>query len=162
MLAPEHPLVPGITAAGGAPRWRRTCARRRRESEIDRLNAERGKTGVFTGAYAVNPVNGEKIPVWIADYVLMGYGTGAIMCVPGHDERDFAFARKFGLPVVQVVSRDGSTYDLDGGRSRGGHRRQLRPRGAAWPRPNSSRPSAAGWRKRASAARRSTTACATG
>ncbi|HEX7502734.1 MAG TPA: leucine--tRNA ligase, partial [Acidobacteriota bacterium] len=79
---------------------------------IDRLNAERTKTGVFLGALAVNPVNGEKIPVWIADYVLMGYGTGAIMCVPAHDERDFAFAKKFSLPIVQVVSRDGSVYDL--------------------------------------------------
>ena len=132
------------------------------ESEIDRLNAERAKTGVFTGAYAVNPVNGEKIPVWIADYVLMGYGTGAIMCVPGHDERDFEFARKFGLPIVQVVSRDGSTYDLAGRRSRRRASPSIPAHGAACPRPSSRRRSAAGWRKRASAARRSTTGCATG
>ena len=62
------------------------------------------KTGVFTGAYATNPVNGQAIPVWIADYVLMGYGTGAIMAVPGHDERDFEFARAFHLPIVRVVA----------------------------------------------------------
>jgi leucyl-tRNA synthetase len=77
------------------------------------MNAERASTGVFTGGYAVNPVNGERIPIWIADYVLMGYGTGAIMAVPGHDARDFAFARRFGLPIVQVVSRDGSLYELE-------------------------------------------------
>ncbi len=111
----------------GAPRWRPIVRKAQGESEIDRLNAERAKTGVFTGAYAVNPVNGEKIPVWIADYVLMGYGTGAIMCVPGHDERDFAFARKFGLPIVQVVSRDGSAYDLEAAEADRGHRRQFRP-----------------------------------
>jgi leucyl-tRNA synthetase len=113
VLAPEHPLVPGITAPERRREVEAYVRKVQGESEIDRLNAERAKTGVFTGAYAVNPVNGEKVPVWTADYVLMGYGTGAIMCVPGHDERDFAFARKFGLPVVQVVSRDGSTYDLE-------------------------------------------------
>jgi leucyl-tRNA synthetase len=113
VLAPEHPLLPGITAAGRRADVEAYVRQAQAESEMDRLNAERAKTGVFTGAYALNPVNGEKIPVWTADYVLPGYGTGAIMCVPGHDERDFAFARKFGLPVVQVVSRDGSAYDLD-------------------------------------------------
>ncbi|MCX6556944.1 MAG: leucine--tRNA ligase [Candidatus Aminicenantes bacterium] len=112
VLAPEHPLVKAITAVEQRDEVDDYIRKAQGESEIDRLNAERAKTGVFTGAYAVNPVNGAKIPVWIADYVLMGYGTGAIMCVPGHDERDFAFANKFHLPVVQVVSRDGSTYDL--------------------------------------------------
>jgi leucyl-tRNA synthetase len=112
VLAPEHPLVPNLTTAERRGEVDAYIRKAQGESEIDRLNVERAKSGVFTGAYAVNPVNGEKIPVWIADYVLMGYGTGAIMCVPGHDNRDFAFARKFGLPVVQVVSRDGSTYDL--------------------------------------------------
>ena len=76
----------------------------RRESEIERLSTEKEKTGVFTGAYAINPVNGEQIPIWIADYVLMGYGTGAIMAVPAHDERDFEFATKFGLPIVEVIA----------------------------------------------------------
>lgn len=112
VLAPEHPLLGALTVPGRRAEVEAYARRAQGESEIDRLNAERAKTGVFTGAYAVNPVNGEKIPVWTADYVLMGYGTGAIMCVPGHDERDFAFARKYGLPVVQVVSRDGSAYDL--------------------------------------------------
>lgn len=74
-------------------------------TEIERTSTEREKTGVFTGGYAINPVNGEKIPVWIADYVLMTYGTGAIMAVPAHDERDFAFALKFGLPIIPVIER---------------------------------------------------------
>ena len=75
-----------------------------RETEIERMSTEREKTGVFTGSYAINPVNGERIPIWIADYVLAGYGTGAIMAVPAHDERDFAFARKFGLPIRRVIA----------------------------------------------------------
>lgn len=112
VLAPEHPLLAALTAPGRRAEVEAYARRAQGESEIDRLNAERAKTGVFTGAYAVNPINGEKIPVWTADYVLMGYGTGAIMCVPGHDDRDFAFARTYGLPVVQVVSRDGSAYEL--------------------------------------------------
>ena len=112
VLAPEHPLLAEITAAKQRGEVEAYIRKAQGESEIDRLNVARAKTGVFTGSYAINPVNSEKIPVWIADYVLMGYGTGAIMCVPGHDERDFEFARKFGLPVVQVVSGDGSTYDL--------------------------------------------------
>ena len=112
VLAPEHPLVSHITAAKQHSEVQAYIRKAQGESEIDRLNVARSKTGIFTGAYAINPVNGEKIPVWIADYVLMGYGTGAIMCVPGHDDRDFEFARKFNLPIVQVVSRDGSTCDL--------------------------------------------------
>ena len=74
------------------------------KSDLDRTELAKTKTGVFTGAYAINPVNGQLIPVWIADYVLMGYGTGAIMAVPGHDERDFEFARTFDLPIVRVVA----------------------------------------------------------
>ena len=65
------------------------------------------KTGVFTGSYAINPLNGEKTPIWLSDYVLADYGTGAIMCVPAHDDRDFEFAKKFGLPIVQVIAKDG-------------------------------------------------------
>ena len=75
-------------------------------TEIERTNAEREKTGVFTGAYAINPATGERVPIWIADYVLVQYGTGAIMAVPGHDERDYDFARIFGLPIVEVVASD--------------------------------------------------------
>jgi leucyl-tRNA synthetase len=83
------------------------------KSEIDRTAEDREKTGVWTGSYAVNPVNGEKIPIWIADYVLMGYGTGAIMAVPAHDQRDFEFARKFALPVKVVVQPEGDSLDGD-------------------------------------------------
>ena len=118
VLAPEHPLVSAITAktweSGTDPRWtagaatpveavaayRHTVSRR---SDLERQES-REKTGVFTGAYATNPVNGQQIPVFIADYVLMGYGTGAIMAVPGHDQRDWEFAREFGLRIVEVIS----------------------------------------------------------
>jgi leucyl-tRNA synthetase len=112
VLSPEHPLLSCITAAKRRSEVEAYIRKAQGESEIDRMNVARTKTGVFTGTYAINPVNGEKIPIWIADYVLMNYGTGAIMCVPGHDDRDFEFAKKFDLPIVQVVSRDGSTYDL--------------------------------------------------
>ena len=74
-----------------------------KKSDLERTELAKEKTGVFTGGYAINPVNGEKIPIWIADYVLISYGTGAIMAVPGHDTRDFEFATKFNLPIVQVV-----------------------------------------------------------
>ena len=78
-----------------------------RQSDIEREAVDKEKTGVFTGGYAINPVNGAKIPIWIADYVLMTYGTGAIMAVPAHDERDFAFARKFGLKIIPVIQPEG-------------------------------------------------------
>ncbi len=105
VLAPEHPLVDGITHPEREAEVRAYVARARRQTDQERTAAaEREKTGVFTGAYAVNPVNGERIPIWVADYVLITYGTGAIMAVPAHDERDHAFARTFGLPIVEVVS----------------------------------------------------------
>jgi len=103
VLAPEHPLVATITAADQqavVAAYIENCASK---SDMDRGDLNKDKSGVFTGAHAVNPVNQEKIPVWIADYVMMGYGTGAIMAVPAHDERDFEFAKKFDLPVIQVV-----------------------------------------------------------
>jgi leucyl-tRNA synthetase len=103
VLAPEHPQVPQITLKKHRTEVEAYIHKAQGESEIDRLNAERVKTGVFTGATAVNPVNGEKIPVWIADYVMLGYGTGAIMAVPGQDARDWEFAEKFGLPIVRTV-----------------------------------------------------------
>src|SRR5205814_2019554 len=78
-----------------------------RKSDFDRTEVAKTKTGVFTGAYAINPVNGKQIPIWIADYVLASYGTGAIMAVPGHDERDFEFAKTFGLPIPRVVAAPG-------------------------------------------------------
>ena len=103
VLAPEHPLVDAITTPEQRAAVDEYRERAGRMSEIDREAADREKTGVFTGAYAINPVNEERIPIWIADYVLMSYGSGAIMAVPGHDERDFAFAQKYGLAIVEVI-----------------------------------------------------------
>ena len=104
VLAPEHPLVDSITTDAQATAVADYVKQARNRSDMDRqLAAEKEKTGVFTGAYAINPVNGERIPVWIADYVLMSYGTGAIMAVPAHDERDHAFAKTFDLPIIEVI-----------------------------------------------------------
>ena len=103
VLSPEHRLVPQITTPAQAPAVETYKAFASGKSDLERTELAKDKTGVFTGAYAINPVNGEKIPVWIADYVLASYGTGAIMAVPAHDTRDFEFATKFNLPVIQVV-----------------------------------------------------------
>ena len=103
VLAPEHPLVDEILTPEHAAAVADYRARIASKSDLERTDLAKEKTGVFTGASAVNPVNGEAIPIWIADYVLMGYGTGAIMAVPAHDERDLEFARAFGLPITQVV-----------------------------------------------------------
>jgi leucyl-tRNA synthetase len=103
VLAPEHPLVGAITMAEQRAVVTAYQAEAARKSELERTELAKKKTGVFTGAHAVNPVNGEQVPVWIADYVLAGYGTGAIMAVPAHDERDFEFAMQFGLPIRTVV-----------------------------------------------------------
>jgi len=111
VLAPEHPLVDVITTAkcrGAVQEYRRQAATK---SDMDRVDLAKEKTGEFTGAYAINPVNSQKIPIWISDYVLISYGTGAIMCVPAHDERDFEFAQKFNLPIVAVVKPDSKTAD---------------------------------------------------
>ena len=103
VLSPEHPLVEALTR----PEYRTAIeaykARARKKSDLERTELSKEKTGAFTGAYAVNPVNGKEIPVWIADYVLSTYGTGAIMAVPAHDERDFAFATAYNLPIIEVV-----------------------------------------------------------
>jgi len=110
VLAPEHPLVSEITASEQKEAievYRKAISSK---SDLDRGDLNKDKSGVFTGAFAINPVNGEQIPIWIADYVMMGYGTGAIMAVPAHDERDFEFAEKFALPVLQVVQ---PTNDAD-------------------------------------------------
>ncbi|MDR7605604.1 MAG: leucine--tRNA ligase, partial [Armatimonadota bacterium] len=107
VLAPEHPLVPVLTAPDRRAEVEAYTYQARRQSEIDRMSTEREKTGVFLGSYATNPVNDQRIPIWIADYVLMGYGTGAIMGVPAHDQRDFEFARKYGLPVPVVIQPPG-------------------------------------------------------
>ena len=108
VLAPEHPLIDELTATDRKSEVEQYRFNARRKSEIDRLSTDREKTGVPLGTFAVNPINGERIPIWIADYVLLGYGTGAIMAVPAHDERDFAFAQKFGLPVRHVVAPRGT------------------------------------------------------
>ena len=114
VLSPEHPLVDTVTTPEqkhAVEQYRAQCASK---SDLERTDLSKEKTGVFTGAYAVNPVNGKQIPVWIADYVLMGYGTRAIMAVPAHDERDFAFAQVFGLPILQVVQPPSEDTDWRG------------------------------------------------
>jgi len=103
VLAPEHALVPEITSEAQREAVEAYQKQVISKSDLERTELAKEKTGVFTGAYAINPVNGEKIPIWIADYVLTGYGTGAIMAVPAHDERDWEFAKKFDLPIRQVV-----------------------------------------------------------
>ncbi len=104
VLAPEHPLVEQLAAISIEPTELREYVRHAAGKKSEERAAATEKTGVFTGFYAVNPVNGANVPIWVADYVLMDYGTGAIMAVPAHDERDFEFAEKFGLPIVQVVA----------------------------------------------------------
>jgi leucyl-tRNA synthetase len=104
VLAPEHPLVEKITTPEQKEAVNAYLDQVKAKSDLERTDLAKDKTGVFTGAYAINPVNGEKMPIWIADYVLMSYGTGAIMAVPAHDERDFEFAKKFELPIKEVVA----------------------------------------------------------
>ncbi|HNR46096.1 MAG TPA: leucine--tRNA ligase [Anaerolineaceae bacterium] len=103
VLAPEHPLVAEITSEAQRPLVQAYIEQATRQTDVQREAADKEKTGVFTGGYAINPVNGERVPIWIADYVLMTYGTGAIMAVPAHDQRDFEFARKFNLPIRIVI-----------------------------------------------------------
>ena len=113
VLAPEHPLVDTITTEEYRSIVDAYIKQATRQTDIERESAEKDKTGVFTGGFAINPVNNELIPIWIADYVLMTYGTGAIMAVPAHDERDFEFALKFGLPIIPVIDRpDGLTKSV--------------------------------------------------
>ncbi len=103
VLAPEHPLITKITKDQNLDAVSKYVEAVKKKSELERTSLEKEKTGVFTGAYAVNPVNNEKIPIWVADYVIGWYGTGAVMAVPAHDERDFEFAKKFKLPIKTVV-----------------------------------------------------------
>lgn len=105
VLAPEHHLVDEIVTEEQLAEVEQYRERTARKSDLERTELAKDKTGVFTGAYAINPVNAERIPIWIADYVLLGYGTGAIMAVPAHDERDFEFATKFDLPIREVVAQ---------------------------------------------------------
>ncbi|MEN8240392.1 MAG: leucine--tRNA ligase [Chloroflexota bacterium] len=113
VLAPEHPLVAKITTAEQKKEVDAYVHQAERQTDIERESADNEKTGVFTGAYAINPVNEERIPIWIADYVLLSYGTGAIMAVPAHDQRDFEFARKYDLEVRVVIQPD-EVEPLDG------------------------------------------------
>jgi leucyl-tRNA synthetase len=109
VLAPEHPYINAITTSEHKTKVQAYVQWAKNRSERERMTEVKKVSGEFTGAYAINPLNGEEIPIWVADYVLMGYGTGAIMAVPGHDSRDFAFARHFKLPIIQVVTRKGET-----------------------------------------------------
>jgi leucyl-tRNA synthetase len=107
VLAPEHPLVPEITQPSHRAEVEAYIEQARRQTEVERLSTEKEKTGVFTGAHAVNRLNGEKVPILVGDYVLLSYGTGVVMGVPAHDERDFAFAKRYGLPIRVVVAPPG-------------------------------------------------------
>ena len=113
VLAPEHPLVDKVTNEENRQEVEAYKLQAARQDEIQRGATDKEKTGVFTGGYAINPVNQARIPIWIADYVMMGYGTGAIMAVPAHDERDFEFARKFGLEIIPVIQPDGEQLKGD-------------------------------------------------
>ena len=108
VIAPEHPFVERLLTPAQRAAVQTYCEQAARKSELDRTELSKVKTGVFTGAYAINPVTDEPIPIWVADYVLASYGTGAIMAVPAHDERDFDFAKAFHLPIVQVVRQVGN------------------------------------------------------
>ena len=109
-LAPEHPLVPQLVNADTRAKVEAYVQAAQQKSDVERQE-NKDKTGVFTGSYAINPVNGQKVPIWVADYILGGYGTGAIMAVPAHDERDLEFAEKFDLPVVQVIEKPENSAD---------------------------------------------------
>ncbi len=115
VIAPEHPMVRSLTSSSQSASVQQYCEAASFKSDRERTEGDKKKTGVFTGSYAINPVNGEAIPIWIADYVLAGYGTGAIMAVPAHDERDFEFAKAYGLAIRAVIDppRDGSV-DAEG------------------------------------------------
>lgn len=106
VVSPEHPILQKITTPEQKAAVEKYQAESAKKSDFERADLNKNKTGVFTGAYAINPVNGKKIPVWTSDYVLMGYGTGAIMAVPAHDERDYAFAKKFGLDIIEVIKSE--------------------------------------------------------
>lgn len=112
VLAPEHPLVSSLTTDKTRDQVTAYCESAIKKSEIERQE-NKTKTGVFTGSYAKNPLTGEKIPIWVADYVLLGYGEGAVMAVPAHDERDFEFAQKFDLPVKKVIEKPATSTDSD-------------------------------------------------
>ena len=110
-LAPEHPLIPQLVNSDTREKVEAYVQASQQKSDVERQE-NKEKTGVFTGSYVINPVNGQKLPIWVADYVLGGYGTGAVMAVPAHDERDFAFAEKFDLPIIQVIDKPEHSADV--------------------------------------------------
>jgi leucyl-tRNA synthetase len=112
VLAPEHPLAKQLANSNTREAVEGYIAEAARKSEVERMNESREKTGVFTGAHAINPATGEKMQIWLADYALATYGTGALMAVPAHDERDFAFADKFGLPIIDVVEKPETSEEV--------------------------------------------------
>ena len=111
VLAPEHEIIKDITTPENKEAMDKYVYDASTKSNVSRMT-DKEKTGVFTGAYGINPLNGAKTPIWVSDYVLADYGTGAIMCVPAHDDRDFEFAKKFNLPIIQVISKDGKEEEL--------------------------------------------------
>ena len=110
VLAPEHALAKRLATEDHKEEVEQYIFQASMKSNVDRMQ-DKEKTGVFTGTYAINPLNGAKVPIWLSDYVLADYGTGAIMCVPAHDDRDFAFAKKFDLPIIQVIAKDGKEIE---------------------------------------------------
>lgn len=114
VLAPEHPLVLDITTEDELKTVKEYINATKQKTDLDRSELNKDKTGVFTGSFAVNPINGEKVPIWIADYVLYSYGKGAVMAVPAHDERDFEFANKYGLDIKKIIDTDEDCYTGDG------------------------------------------------
>ncbi len=111
VLAPEHAIIKDITTPENKEAMEKYIYDASTKSNVSRMT-DKEKTGVFTGSYGINPLNGAKTPIWVSDYVLADYGTGAIMCVPAHDDRDFEFAKKFNLPIIQVISKDGKEAEL--------------------------------------------------
>ena len=118
VLAPEHELAKGLATDETRNAVEDYIYKSSLKSSVDRLQ-DKEKTGVFTGSYAINPLNNAKVPIWLSDYVLADYGTGAIMCVPAHDDRDFEFAKKFDLPIIQVIAKDGKEMENMGGYGEG-------------------------------------------
>lgn len=110
VLAPEHKLAAKLAVPETREAVENYIFESSMKSNVDRMQ-DKEKTGVFTGSYAINPLNGAKVPIWLSDYVLADYGTGAIMCVPAHDDRDFAFAKKFDIPIIQVIAKDGKEIE---------------------------------------------------
>ncbi len=162
-VAPEHPLVEQITTAeqrAAVAEYRERAARR---SDVDRMRGDRARVGVFTGAYAVNPLNGERVPVYVADYVLMSHGSGAIMGVPAHDERDFEFAARQSVPVKVVVEPPGQGGAALGCRLyRNRHHGELRASGMGCPPRKLRSASRPGWSSTVSGSAACSTRCATG